>query len=214
MIPRVARVAAAVAVTSSLVFAATTAGCDIGMAVDRPSPAGAAASDTYCVSVVPFYVVVASWPFELVRGRDYILAGGRGDQGNYGLLEFPDCPLGPCSGPTASGEARLQCLLTHGSPCGSAGQLPTAPGSHSGAVRSAIEARFARDGDRRLGIGFADYHGDGSRVVVVPLTTAPGPGRSMVNVNLFAAFFLKNVPGPGADDTLRGEFIKFIVMGN
>jgi len=79
-------------------------------------------------------------------------------------------------------------------------------------LTTAMEARFARDTDRRQDICYADYNGNGSRVIVVPLITAPGSGRAFVTVMEFAAFFLRDVPR-GGHDTLNAEFIHYIVPG-
>jgi hypothetical protein len=211
MIPRIARhVVTAAAIAGSLAFAATAFACDSGVAVRRPSLSGVQGQDPICVLVVPIYVVAPAVDLQPGCGREYVLLGGPGGPGEHGLLEFPDCLVGTCSEVRGSGEPRLRCLLAYGSSClaDSASSLSILPGARSGAVRSAIEARFAQDVDRREGMCYADYHGNGARVVVVPLTTAPdAAGRGLVNVTGYASFFLKNIPGNGAADALRCEFI-------
>lgn len=144
-------------------------------------------------------------------GNTYVMkwGGGEGSDGNYGGVTFPDCDNGPCAGMSPTGAATYRCLLENGYCCEiSIGQvLDTEPGTMSGPTRHALTQRFNSDTDRREGICYSDYAGNGARVVHVPITTDPGSGRAPVTVVAFATFFLRNIPGSGTESTLTGEFL-------
>ena len=84
----------------------------------------------------------------------------------------------------------------------------------SGPTTTAIQYRFDQDTDKRTNICYSQYTGNGQRVIYVPVTTAPtGGGRSTVTVTGFAAFFMKNIPSNGNQNTLLGEFLHATVPG-
>jgi hypothetical protein len=210
----------AAAILTSLLLSLTAWGiCSAIASVDTNAPQIARDPACGCFPLIPMYVVADNnAPF--VRGceHEYILGGGPGLRGNFGLLEFPECGLDPCSGDASSGEKRMECLLSTGTRCGGGSAvLRTATGEHSGAVQAAIESRFARDNVRWDHLCFTDYvarGGNQSRVVYMPITTAADAGRGFVTVTGYAAFFLKNNPGKGGDDILRGEFLRFLGVGD
>lgn len=141
--------------------------------------------------------------------------GGSGSDGNYGGLTMPSCANGPCAGMSPTGSSTYRCLLENGYCCEiTIGQvLDTEPGNMSGPTRSGLTARFNNDTDRREGICYSEYTGNGARVIYVPITSDPGAGRAPVTVLGFGAFFLKNVPGSGSESTLVGEFLYKTVPG-
>ncbi len=208
--PRI-RLVAALAILGASAIAPCAIACTGGL-VSVPVGRAGAAPESSCVTIVPIGVVPPEGD-GFVRGRVYVLEGGAGARGNYGLLDLPRCDLGMCLG----SQDDLGCQLANGYLCTLHDEwLKTAPGLHAGLVRSAVEERFARDSDRREGIPYADYLGRGgndSRLVVVPLTTAPDNGRDFVRLTGYAAFFLRDIPRDGGHDTLDAEFISYIVIG-
>jgi len=144
------------------------------------------------------------------------LPGGEGNNGNYNAVQFPSCQDGPCAGMGPNGANTYRCLLRYGYCCNvSLDQvLNTEPGNMSGPTTSAITTRFNADTDQRTDICHSAYTGNGKRIVFVPVTTAPtSGGMSQVTVTGFAAFFLKNIPGPGNQNALIGEFINATAPG-
>src|SRR6185503_19520849 len=133
--------------------------------------------------------------------------------GNYGAIDFPACNDGPCAGLGPTGANAFQCMLEEGYCCAvhTGDVLDTEPGNMAGPTRSAIDNRFAADTDRREGICYSQYTGNGKRIVTVPVTTPFGNGRNPVTVTGFATFFLKNKPGVGINGTLDGEFLYMTV---
>jgi Flp pilus assembly protein TadG len=156
--------------------------------------------------------------FETGCGQPYTLkeGGGDGSKGNYGGLTFPSCDGGPCASMPERGANTFRCLLESGYCCTiETGQvLVTEPGNMSGPVQKGIEARFARDTDSREGICYAEYRGNGERVVMVPVTTRPDNGRTDVVVTGFSAFFVRAIPGNGDESILEGEFLYDVVAGH
>jgi Flp pilus assembly protein TadG len=148
----------------------------------------------------------------------YVLkvGGGMGSNGNYGGLTYPTCPNGECAGMGTTGADLYRCLLENGFCCtvASGQTLDTEPGNMSGPTRQSMQARFNADTDRREGICYGDYQGNGQRVVYVPVTTAPEGGRATVRVLSFGAFFLKNIPGSGNNSFLEGEFLYTALPGS
>ena len=155
--------------------------------------------------------------FKTGCGEAYALkvGGGSGNEGNYGPLTLPQCSGGECGAGGELGASTYRCLLENGYCCDvSVGDvLTTEPGNMSAPTTRAIETRFNRDSDGRRNICYAEYSGDGGRVVMVPVTTTSGAGRSQVTVAGFAAFFLHDIPGEGNDNEIRGEFLHYVVPG-
>jgi len=175
------------------------------------------ASGVLC-GLVPLAVVPAPGEeFHTGCGTGYILkqGGGAGSNGNYGAVDYPSCATSTgCSGPT-TGAKTYECLLENGYCCNvTIGQsLTTEPGNMSGPTQKGIEARFANDTDKRTGICYSQYTGNGQRVVFIPVITDPGNGRSPVTVLRFGAFFIKNIPGNGNNSVVEGEFVYYVVPG-
>jgi len=201
-------------VALTLVLIAVTCGADCAPGLlSVPAGGGSYAAAQYCVPIVPLGFIVDSTGGDSLPGCEHVhvLEGGEGDHGNYGLLEFPHCEIGPCAG----GGGDLRCQLTEGYYCWTSlgDAYRTAPGLHTGVVRAAMEARFARDTDQREGICFSDYHGNGSRVVVAPVGTALGTGGRVFRVRGFATFFLRDIPRDGGHDRLSAEYVEKVVLG-
>jgi Flp pilus assembly protein TadG len=156
--------------------------------------------------------------FQVGCATNYTLkyGGGAGSNGNYGGLSLPGCDNGPCAGMSAGGAATYRCLLENGYCCPiSIGQvLQTEPGSMAGPTRQGLTGRFNNDTDRREGICYNQYTGNGMRVIYVPITTDPAGGRTDVTVVKFAAFFLTRLPGSGGAATIVGEFLYETVPGS
>ncbi len=200
-----------VALTLVLAAATCPAECVPGL-LSVPAGGGSYAAAQYCVPILPLGIFRDSAEVRLYPGCEHVywLEGGEGIRGNYGLLEFPHCEIGPCGG----GGDDLRCQLAEGYYCWTSlgDTYRIAPGLHTGVVRSAMEARFARDTDQREGICFSDYHGNGNRVIIAPVG-ATGTGGRVLVVRGFAAFFLRDIPRDGGHDTLNAEFVGNVVPG-
>jgi Flp pilus assembly protein TadG len=149
-------------------------------------------------------------------GESYALKlpAGAGGGGQYHALDLPRCSGDDCGG---GGASRFRCLLEKGSCCPmSIGQtVNTQPGNMSGPTRDGVIARFNNDTVTGQDISYSQYQaagGNGSRVVVVPITT-PASGNGPVGVLGFGTFFLKNIPGNGSQSEIDGEFIYATVAG-
>lgn len=136
---------------------------------------------------------------------------GEGENGNYGALSFPECDTGDCAGMAATGANTFRCLVAKGYCCSVeiGDQVYTEPGNIS-SMRKAVLDRFKADTDQRQDICFSEYMGTGNRIIIVPVVTPPGNGRTLVTVESFAAFFIKNIPGTGTLGSLDGEFVFYI----
>jgi len=148
-------------------------------------------------------------------GQSYVLklASQGGTSGNYQALRFPTCPNGDCG---VTGSSSFRCQLKYGMCCPlSVGQqLAPETGNMSGATHDGVQYRFTQDTDSRVGICYSDYHGNGQRLIAVPLTTPPSNGSSTVTVLGFAMFFLKDIPGTGTNSTITGEFVNAVIPGS
>ncbi len=212
--PRVSLVPALLALAGLLSAASCGADGRNGL-VSVPCPStgvgGAQVEPCYWVPTVPLGVVPPAGGFVPGCRHVVVLEGGDGTRGNYGLLQLPPCEIDACRD-----HGDLGCQLAQGYGCALqlSEALRTIAGAHTGVVRAAMETRFASDTDQREAICYADYHGNGLRVIVVPLTTALEKGRDAVTVTGFASFFLRDIPRDGGHDTLDAEFISNIVMGD
>jgi Flp pilus assembly protein TadG len=131
--------------------------------------------------------------------------------GNFQLLDFPECGEGPCQG--QGGAAEIRCLVANGYACCMTigDMVPTQPGNKSGPFLQGINDRWDGDTDQREGICFTDYHGNGNRIVNVPILKDFDPnGKKLVRIEGFAAFFLSTRPTGGA---LYGQFMKPVTVG-
>jgi Putative Flp pilus-assembly TadE/G-like len=173
-----------------------------------------------CVSdVVPIGLGFNAAP--LVTGKEYDLISGIAP-GNYQYLDLPECSEGTCG--NNSGANKLGCQIDHGYGCcviqGHTYNVQT--GVATGPVKSAIDARFARDSIKTeyTALQLNSYQtyrnlgGNDARVIHVPLCTFTlNPGNTnSATVNGFAAFFLKTKFTPG-QKIYKGEFIKAVVQG-
>ena len=173
---------------------------------------------TPCDGLVPMAPVNADpsgW-FDPDCSKEYDLKVGAGDgeQGNYELLDFPPCAEGACQD-VGGGGAEVRCLAENGfGCCMSIGQefVLTKPGNTVGPFRQGMQARFDNDTDRREGICYSEYGGNGNRVVRVPIIeTFDVSGKKYVRIIAFSAFFIKFRP-PG-NGTLSGQFVYDVVPG-
>ncbi|HEY6571895.1 MAG TPA: pilus assembly protein TadG-related protein [Candidatus Eisenbacteria bacterium] len=153
---------------------------------------------------------------------EYTLKQGSGSaqQGNFQLLELPECNEDDFTG---GGAAAIYQYIRYGYDCCLKIDdefLWTEPGNKVGPFRSALQARFDADTEHREGICYQEYQagGDGndSRVFVTPIIeTFDVNGKKLVRIVKFAAFFLKDRPGGSmTQQGVTGQFIKYIVPGN
>jgi len=144
---------------------------------------------------------------------DLKVGAGNGQQGNYELLDYPDCNEGPCAG--MQGGNAIRCLAEHGYGCcldeGQEFTL-TEPGNKVGPFRQGMQARFDSDTDTRQNICFSQYRGNGARIMPLPIIESfDVNGKKYVRIIKFSAFFLKD--RPKGNGTLRGQFVHDIVPG-
>jgi Flp pilus assembly protein TadG len=150
-------------------------------------------------------------------GGGYTLIAGQGGSvtGNYQALDFPSCDGGGCGGYATTGANTYRCLLANGYDCcvKTGDVLTTEPGNMAGPTRQGLQDLWDSDTDRRSGICYENYTGNGARVVNVPIITALPNGRSTVTVLAFASFFLLQRPTGGPSQPVTGEFIDLVVPG-
>ena len=144
---------------------------------------------------------------------DLKIGAGEGEQGNYELLDYPECGEGPCAG--LEGGAAIRCYAQYGYGCcldeGQEFAL-TEPGNKVGPFRQGMQARFDSDTDRREGICYSEYAGNGARVMPLPvIETFDVNGKKVVRIIKFSAFFMKERP-PG-NGTLTGQFVHDVTPG-
>jgi Flp pilus assembly protein TadG len=191
--------------------------------------ATATAQLTYSNSVCRNLVPLAVQPnpgetFETGCAHSYIIkdGGGAGTQGQYGGVQLTQCDNGPCAGMNPSGANTFQCLMENGFGCcmDIGNCINNESGNMSGPVRSAISTRFSRDTDQRPDICYAEgsdpYHGNGQRVVTVPITSGLGEvaGCSGYRILRFASFFIRRIPGNGGQNFITAEFIDYVNAGS
>ncbi len=167
-----------------------------------PALAGCSSLDPAapCPAVTPIGVLPSAGGLVAGCGHTYALSG---DRAGAFLLDLPSCAA--CA--SFTGAAELRCRLTQGcSDPPAIGQSVAVLRGHGEAVVSAMEERFAADTDQRSPMCRADYHGNGSRLVVLPVVASPG-ARGEVTIVSYATFFLVSLPGPGGDHTVLGEFV-------
>ena len=154
--------------------------------------------------------------------NEYILKQGAGssEQGNFQLLDLPECNEDGFDGFNAGGAKAVYHYTRYGYDCCLKIDdefVLTEPGNKVGPFRSALQERFDADlPDLREGICYQDYHGNGSRVFVTPIIESfDVNGKKWVRIVKFAAFFLKDRPGGSmVSEGVRGQFIKYVVPGN
>jgi len=170
-----------------------------------------------CEGLVPMAPVeppTSGW-FDPSCDSTYTLKVGAGDgeQGNYELLDFPACDEGPCAG--TEGGSAIRCFSENGYGCclGEGVEFSlTEPGNKVGPFRQGMQARWDADTDRRDGICYEDYAGNGNRIMPVPVVeTFDVNGKKWVRILKFSAFFMKY--RPPSDGTLDGQFINAVISG-
>lgn len=160
---------------------------------------------------LPLGVVPPGGTFALGCGNEYVLlsAHGSGRKSTSDLLDLPPCPVGPCG--SSRGADAIRCWTINDYPCctDSMGIVGVASGNKSGPFLQALETRWGMDTDQRSGTCFADYHGNGVRLVHVwVVAESRPPERATVILLRRARFFLKSLPlGPQGD--LIGEFLGY-----
>jgi len=174
-----------------------------------------------CNNLIPFSAVGQVGGFSTACGTTYTLhtdpASSSG--GNFQLLNFPDCTNGDCSGATGNGGAKIKWYIENGyCCCVDVGTtfVDTKPGGTVGPVRQGLQYRWDNDTDRRPGICYGTYTGNGSRILPVPLvsTFAGLNGRTNAKITGFAAFFLTQRPTGGANTMqVVGQFIDYVEPG-
>ena len=145
----------------------------------------------------------------------YILkqGAGAGQQGNYQFLDLPSCPENDTGGGAnaiaAYTREGYKCCLDIGE------QVFTKTGLNFGPFMKALQDRFDADSDTRQGICYQDYKGNGSRVFITPIVHDFGvPGKKLIQIVKFGAFFLKIRPSGGPSSPITGQFINYVVPGN
>jgi Flp pilus assembly protein TadG len=178
-------------------------------------------ANSVCEGLVPFGPADVPEPgFQVGCENEYRLKIGAPGfkNGNFQLLDYAPCDEGPCAGRDLGvGAEEMQCVTENGYGCcvGEQQNLETAPGNRTGPVLTGLRARWDRDTDRREGICYSEYQGNGQRVVLTPIVESfEVEGRSWVKVTSFAAFFLRRLPSGGGHQELHGEFLYHIVPGN
>jgi len=159
--------------------------------------------------------------FSTACGSSDTLKTNASTGGNFHLLSFPVCDQGPCTGQGGNGGATLRCFLEHDYPCcvtmgDSFDATSTKPGNNVGPVRQGLQTRWDNDTDKRSGICYQNYTGNGWRVMPVPIvSTFVGlNGRSTVQITGFGGFFLLSRPtGNGNNLAVIGQFIDYVAPG-
>lgn len=109
------------------------------------------------------------------------------------------------------GAQTLECLLTNGYGCPiNFAETISPASSHTAVVSRGIQERIASDSDPRTGICYADYHGNGTRVVVLPVID-PTSRRVIVGFRGFGAFFLNDLPVNG---DVHAEFLYSVFVAS
>jgi Flp pilus assembly protein TadG len=186
------------------------------MDVQANATAEAQTLSSVCEGVAPFapQQPPAGVPFSTDCNAVYNLKVGNGgaQQGNFQLLDFPDCNEDDFNG---SGAAAIRYYTINGYDCClDIGEefVWTEPGNKVGPFRQALQTRWDMDTDRTHSC-YQDYTGNDSRVFITPIIESfDVNGNKMVRINGFAAFFLKARPVGNQD--VPGQFIKFVAPGN
>ena len=202
----VTHVAQALGIKSLAVTATATAEADLASGV--------------CEKIVPMTAIPPGNDpsfFKTGCGISYDLMQGQGGSmsGNFQGLSFAECEEGGCAGMPSTGSDTFRCLIASGySCCVDMGQsLQTQPGQMAGPLRQGLQDRWDADTDRRSTICYKDYTGNGKRLMVIPITSAPMPGRTDVQVLSFASFFMLQRPPSNQQLPVKGEFIYMTAPG-
>lgn len=156
--------------------------------------------------------------YQVGCGNTYVFKFGtlHGGDGNYRPLLLPPCSEGPCADMRPESPSTFACYMKNGYRCCLSVKewVFLERAQWVGLVRQGIQDRFDMDTDRREGICYAEYRGNGSRIMFVPITTPEVSGDSGVWVQSMAAFFVKNRLSPTAGGALAGEFIHAVATGS
>ncbi len=186
--------------------------------VKATAVAKAESVSSVCEKIVPMGATFPpGGPFLTGCANTYNLKVGAhaNQQGNFQLLDFPNCDEGPCAG-IQGGGAEIRCEVAQGySCCISIGQMvPTMPGNKVGPFGQGLSDRWSRDNDQRENICYENYTGNGQRIVIVPIVDSfDVNGKKPVKVIGFSAFFLQSKPSGGGQQTLKGQFLHQVVPG-
>jgi Flp pilus assembly protein TadG len=165
-----------------------------------------------CEKLVPLGAIQPpAGGFKTGCANTYVLKLGDGTQGNFQLLDFPECSEGPCAGMNGGG-AEIRCEVANGySCCINIGQMiMTMPGNKTGPFLQGLNDRWDGDSDRRENICYTEYRGNGNRIVIVPMFKDWDPnGKKPVKVEGFSAFFLQKKP----NKDLTGQFLYYVAPG-
>jgi hypothetical protein len=172
-------------------------------------PASPTLSATTCGNLLPAGLLPPTGGFTLGCERRFSLKLGAsiGPDGNYVLLDYPSCVTGACSGLT--GIAGMQCHALTGYACcvTTAQVVPAIVGTNVGLFAAALSQRIAGDNDARPGICFADYNGNGARVLNVPLVTVQQANQTATITGFMQVFLASPPTGTGTSTTFLVEFV-------
>jgi Flp pilus assembly protein TadG len=169
------------------------------------------------IPMAPIELQGAGW-FDPDCSKTYNLKvdAGNGTQGNYQLLDYPECTEGPCGDVQGGGGAAIRCQTEKGySCCVHEGDefTFTQPGNKVGPFRQGMQTRWDTDTDRRENICYQDYVGNLNRVVRLPIVeTFNVSGKKVAKIVKFAAFFLTKRPSGTTE--MVGQFIYDTVPGD
>ncbi len=159
---------------------------------------------------------LGGWDSSYCNNTQIKVGAPNGSQGSYFPIQFDSCPDDPCGG---GGAALYSCDLAFGYPCCTkvGDCLPSEQGNMPGPTKAAIDARFDRDSDKLEGICYEDYHGNGARVVVAPIT---GPKNSCTHQGFggypvigLGRFFFKSRLPHGSVPSVTAQFLGFTGAG-
>ncbi len=194
------------------------------MAVTATATAEVSPASTVCEGIIPMAPVAGPLPFNpQCNGGVPVTVDLKvdpntgGQQGNYQLLQFPDCTEGPCGDVQGGGGAAIRCQTANGySCCVKIGDelTYTQPGNKVGPFKQGMQQRWDSDTDHRENICYSDYTGNGLRVVRVPIVqTFNVAGKKVVRITGLAAFFLTRRPGSGSSADMIGQYIRDTAPG-
>lgn len=198
-------------------FAQTLGLPSVGVQADATAEAKALTS--VCEGLAPFAPQQPpnGVPFSTDCDSVYVLKVGAqaNQQGNFQLLDFPDCPEDEFTG---GGADAVKQYTIHGYKCciGIGDEfVSTQPGNMVGPFRTALQTRWDADTDKTHPC-YEDYTGNGSRVFITPIIESFDlNGKKLARIVNFAAFFLKQRPSGSMSQTgVPGQFIKYVAPGD
>jgi Flp pilus assembly protein TadG len=160
-------------------------------------------------------------PDFIVGCTEYILkyGGGQGTNGSYGALDLSNIPCPGNTCPGNPGGDTYRCELANGFPCCLGDSLfciDSKTGNMAGPTAQGIHDRFLADTDRRSGICYTDYTGNGQRIVTVPITLPPQGGNgtnACFPLLRYGYFFLTRDSGDKKDPFVDKDKIYANFMG-